>query len=77
MRSSPNRFGGAHRDHRAMATCAQRFLVLHAIKELQAIPKEELLDRRYEKFRRFGVFEEALAEPNDTSDPPPKNGRPG
>ena len=49
--------GGAHRDHRAMATMLRGSLNA-ALKELHAIPKDELLNRRYEKFRRFGVFDE-------------------
>lgn len=57
----PEPLGGAHRDHRAMATTLKGSL-LHALKELSNIPKEELLDRRYEKFRRFGVFEETIVE---------------
>lgn len=74
----PEPLGGAHRDHRAMAITLKGSLVA-ALKELQAIPKEELLDRRYEKFRRFGVFEEAALDPE--TDPkqgpgdPTKNGR--
>ncbi len=57
----PEPLGGAHRDHRAMATTLKGSL-LHALKELQAVPREELLDRRYEKFRRLGVFEETILE---------------
>ena len=30
-----------------------------AIRELKTIPKEDLVDRRYEKFRQMGVYEEA------------------
>ena len=32
--------------------------LLQAIRELKAIPADELIERRYEKFRRMGVFEE-------------------
>jgi acetyl-CoA carboxylase carboxyl transferase subunit alpha len=71
----PEPLGGAHRDHRAMAMTLKGS-VLHALKELSAIPHEELLDRRYEKFRRIGVFEEAVAEAEPAADPPSKNGRP-
>lgn len=49
--------GGAHRDHRATATRLQMSLV-GAIRELQALSTDDLLDRRYEKFRRIGVFDE-------------------
>jgi acetyl-CoA carboxylase carboxyl transferase subunit alpha len=71
----PEPLGGAHRDHRAMAMTLKGS-VLHALQELSAIPHEELLDRRYEKFRRIGVFEEAVAESEPAADPPSKNGRP-
>lgn len=57
----PEPLGGAHRDHRQMATTLQGMLVRN-LKELCAIPIDELLERRYEKFRRIGVFEvQALA----------------
>lgn len=49
--------GGAHRDHRKMATLLSASLT-EALRQLGEIPKSELLDRRYEKFRRIGVFEE-------------------
>ena len=71
----PEPLGGAHRDHRAMATTLKGSL-LAAIKDLQAIPEEDLLDRRYEKFRRQGVFEEAAVEASDDAEEPSKNGRP-
>ena len=51
--------GGAHRDHRQMATRLGASLSA-ALKDLGNIPKEDLLDRRYEKFRKIGVFEEAV-----------------
>lgn len=54
----PEPLGGAHRDHRAMATTLKGSLIA-AIKDLRQIPREELVDRRYEKFRRMGVFQEA------------------
>lgn len=49
--------GAAHRDHRAMATALKGSLIA-AIRDLQAVPEGQLLDRRYEKFRKLGVFEE-------------------
>jgi acetyl-CoA carboxylase carboxyl transferase subunit alpha len=71
----PEPLGGAHRDHRAMATVLKGSL-LAALKELGTIPKEELLDRRYEKFRRFGVFEETIVEAEiGPGDDATKNGR--
>lgn len=54
----PEPLGGAHRDHRAMATTLKGSLIA-AIKDLRQIPRDQLVDRRYEKFRRMGVFQEA------------------
>ena len=53
----PEPLGGAHRDHRQTAMMLKGAL-LQAIRELKAIPADELIERRYEKFRRMGVFEE-------------------
>ena len=57
----PEPLGGAHRDHRQMAATLQASLARN-LKTLSAIPVPELLDRRYEKFRRLGVFEEMAEE---------------
>jgi acetyl-CoA carboxylase carboxyl transferase subunit alpha len=62
----PEPLGGAHRDHRAMATALKGSLVA-ALKEQQSVPQGERLDRRYEKFRRYGVFAEG-------GDPAPAGG---
>ena len=63
--------GGAHRNHRAMATALKGSLV-SAIKKLTDLSGDELVNRRYEKFRRIGVFEEEtleqLEEPATESD---------
>jgi acetyl-CoA carboxylase carboxyl transferase subunit alpha len=53
--------GGAHRDHRRMATTLKGSLVT-ALRRLSGIPRDRLLQLRYEKFRRFGVFEEQTLE---------------
>jgi acetyl-CoA carboxylase carboxyl transferase subunit alpha len=45
--------GGAHRDPEKAAQNIKR-VIKKALKELKAIPKEELLSRRYEKFRKMG-----------------------
>ncbi|APZ95740.1 acetyl-CoA carboxylase carboxyltransferase subunit alpha [Fuerstiella marisgermanici] len=52
--------GGAHRNHRQMAMTLKGALA-EAVQSLEGIPKDELLDRRYERFRRIGVFEETGA----------------
>ncbi|MCP4176051.1 MAG: acetyl-CoA carboxylase carboxyltransferase subunit alpha [Fuerstiella sp.] len=49
--------GGAHRNHRQMAMTLKGTLV-EALQSLEGLPKDELLDRRYNRFRKIGVFEE-------------------
>ncbi len=46
---------------RIVAATVLKGSLIAAIRELKTIPREELADRRYEKFRKMGVFEEALA----------------
>ena len=58
--------GGAHRDHRGAASAVKSFLI-RSLRELAELPREQLLQRRYEKFRRIGVFHEG---------PPDLNGLP-
>ncbi|HSC71727.1 MAG TPA: acetyl-CoA carboxylase carboxyltransferase subunit alpha [Candidatus Methylomirabilis sp.] len=53
----PEPVGGAHRNHQEMATTLKGFLV-KAFERLNRTPVEELLEQRYQKFRRMGVFEE-------------------
>jgi acetyl-CoA carboxylase carboxyl transferase subunit alpha len=59
----PEPLGGAHRDHREAATLVKLYLV-RALREIAEQPRESLLDRRYEKFRRIGVFAETSASAN-------------
>ena len=47
--------GGAHRDPRRMAENLKEVVERH-LRELEKIESEELLNIRYEKFRRVGVF---------------------
>ncbi len=63
----PEPLGGAHRDHRQMATTLKGTLNA-AIQDLLKIPVDELVDRRYEKFRRIGVFDEG-GLPDDAAAP--------
>jgi acetyl-CoA carboxylase carboxyl transferase subunit alpha len=56
----PEPLGGAHRDHREMATTLKKYLRRY-LRELRRTPAEELLEARYQKFRRMGVFEVAAA----------------
>jgi acetyl-CoA carboxylase carboxyl transferase subunit alpha len=58
--------GGAHRDHYQMAARLKMYLT-KTLRELQKLPTEELLNQRYEKFRRIGPFiDGAAAEPAAT-----------
>ena len=47
--------GGAHRDHHRMAAKMKNYLKKN-LKELIAKPCDGLLEERYERFRRIGVF---------------------
>lgn len=58
----PEPLGGAHRDHREMARTLKASL-LNNLKTLTCKPIDELLDGRYQKFRRLGQFEEIIATP--------------
>lgn len=51
----PEPLGGAHQDH-AAAIQNLSSVVARNLRELAQLPKEELLARRYEKFRRVGEF---------------------
>jgi len=51
----PEPLGGAHRDHGLMATRLKMYLRA-ALRELMHTPPAELLEARYQKFRRIGVF---------------------
>jgi acetyl-CoA carboxylase carboxyl transferase subunit alpha len=52
----PEPLGGAHRDHREMATTLKNYL-LRYLRELKGQSLEQLLEGRYQKFRRMGFFE--------------------
>jgi acetyl-CoA carboxylase carboxyl transferase subunit alpha len=62
----PEPLGGAHRDHREAASNVKSFLI-RSLRELTEAPATERLQRRYEKFRRMGVYVEGG---------PPLNGQP-
>ena len=55
----PEPLGGAHRNHRQMAMNLKGCLV-SALQSLEGMPKEELVNRRYDRFRQIGVFEEGV-----------------
>ena len=50
--------GGAHHDHPAAAAALKACLLRH-LDELERLPTEVLLEQRYEKFRRFGEWQES------------------
>jgi acetyl-CoA carboxylase carboxyl transferase subunit alpha len=56
--------GGAHRDHYQMAGRLKMYLA-KTLRELQKLPADELLQKRYDKFRRMGPYIEATAAPID------------
>ena len=47
--------GGAHRDHHQMATRMKTYLS-RQLSELEEMPVDQMLEQRYEKFHRLGVF---------------------
>ena len=47
--------GGAHRDHHQMATRLKMYLVKE-LRELTRMPTDELVQQRYEKFRKIGPY---------------------
>ena len=47
--------GGAHRDHHQMATRLKTYLS-RTLADLEQMSIDEMLEARYEKFRRIGVF---------------------
>ena len=63
----PEPLGGAHRDHHGMAAKVKSYLKKQ-LGELKKMSTDELLDHRYERFRRIGVFNEmAAAETEDSA----------
>lgn len=63
--------GGAHRNHREMAMELKASLT-KSIDALVDLPTDVLLQRRYEKFRNMGEFEEAVTTANSESIEAPK-----
>lgn len=65
----PEPLGGAHRDHRETANTLKSYL-LRYFRELSGLSTEDLLEQRYQKFRRMGFYEDPAASPNGE---PPRN----
>jgi len=57
----PEPLGGAHRDHQQMANTLKTYL-LRYLRELREVSLDELVEQRYQKFRRMGVYGETLLE---------------
>ena len=55
----PEPLGGAHGNLKAMAETLKAHL-LRNLKELLKLPKDQLVDQRYAKFRAMGVFETGI-----------------
>lgn len=53
----PEPLGAAHRDPRMMGNILKAYL-LRYLREVSSMPMEELVEQRYQKFRRMGVFDE-------------------
>lgn len=53
----PEPMGGAHRDHETMAATLHETIARH-LRELKAIPAEQLVENRYQKFRKMSRFVE-------------------
>ena len=65
----PEPVGGAHRDPEEAARRLQDSILRH-VRSLLSLPKQELLDRRLEKYLKMGVYlEEALAPPQTAVSP--------
>lgn len=58
----PEPLGGAHRNVEAAAKTVRAAIIEH-LAELEALPVPELLERRYAKFRKMGVFSEQTSSP--------------
>ena len=56
----PEAAGGAHRDQAVTAAKVRIALKKH-LKDLSALPRHELVERRYQKFRAMGAFTETTS----------------
>jgi acetyl-CoA carboxylase carboxyl transferase subunit alpha len=64
----PEPLGGAHRDQREMGNTLKAYL-LRYLRDLRNVPTADLLEQRYQKFRRMGVYYEGPAEQVPASPP--------
>jgi acetyl-CoA carboxylase carboxyl transferase subunit alpha len=64
----PEPLGCAHSDHREMANTLKIYL-LRYLRELYPLALEDLLEQRYQKFRRMGVYDEGELAPSAAASP--------
>ncbi len=65
----PEPLGGAHADPKQMA-CSLKEVLLRHLAQLDDIPPQKLLEDRYNKFRKMGVFAQGTAAYLQTADAP-------
>lgn len=65
----PEPMGGAHTDPKQMANTLKTVLLRH-LKDLDRLPREKLLENRYQKFRKMGVFAQGTPPYLRTDEPP-------
>jgi acetyl-CoA carboxylase carboxyl transferase subunit alpha len=65
----PEPLGGAHRDHAEMANTLKQYL-LRYLRDLRQLSPADLLEQRYQKFRRMGIFEDPTQGAGDLKPPP-------
>src|SRR5260370_10935412 len=53
----PEPLGAAHRDPRQLGNILKAYL-LRSLRDLTQVPSEELLEQRYQKFRKIAVFDQ-------------------
>jgi acetyl-CoA carboxylase carboxyl transferase subunit alpha len=51
----PEPLGGAHRNHKEMAEILKKYII-DSLDKLKTVPMDELLEKRYQKYRRIGRF---------------------
>ena len=51
----PEPLGGAHRDYETTAATLKKFIIKHFL-QLSKLPTDQLIEQRYQKFRKMGKF---------------------
>jgi acetyl-CoA carboxylase carboxyl transferase subunit alpha len=55
----PEPLGGAHKDYPKMGAILKKYLMQY-LEKVMKVPTDQLLEQRYMKFRKMGVFEERI-----------------